>query len=140
MKLKSKVIRIIVYSKICILTQTHDDGKKTQNDKNEVKVAGLVVGWYQRCSVDLFSGVPVVELKVEGSENHVCAREAAQQQRGSIAVCEPDSYCLAGGAVLLICNVMHTVGNWLFGGVDVRSLQYCVAPHEKIAASRAARM
>lgn len=27
MKLKSKVIRIIVYSKICILTQTHDDGK-----------------------------------------------------------------------------------------------------------------
>lgn len=49
--------------------------KKTQSDKNEVKVAGLVVGWYQRCSVDLFFRSAREELKVEGSsENHVCAR------------------------------------------------------------------
>lgn len=75
MKLKSKVIRIIVYSKICILTQTHDDGKDLKR-QNEVKVAGLVVGWYQRCSVDLFLFRSAREkLKVEGKwVNHVCAR------------------------------------------------------------------
>lgn len=79
MKLKSKVIRIIVYSKICILTQTHDDGKESKR-QNEVKVAGLVVGWYQRCSVDLFSGVAVKSWKLK-EVRITCAPSLESQHR-----------------------------------------------------------
>lgn len=123
--------------------------EKTESDKNEVKVAGLVIAWYQRCSVDLLHSFGVLSsgVKVEGSKSRkkririTCAQFSRVNTAATlITVCEYDSYCLAGGTVLLICGVMHTVGTRLLS-VDVRSsLQYCVAPHEKIAASRATRM
>lgn len=122
MKLKSKVIRIIVYSKICILTQTHDDGKDSKRQKRSQScgfscwLVSKVFSWsffIPECPWGVESWREVSESRVRPS--------LESQHSGSdlITVCESDSYCLAGGAVLLICNVMHTLGTLGFSAASM---------------------